>query len=222
MSDLITQPKLNGVTIEIVAEAVQMKNDALLCSKDVTSVEDGFEATVAASAQSKLRDLIKAIEESRKLAKAPILAMGGGIDGIAKGFIEEVKSEEARIAKMLGAFQLVEREKKQAAEREAKIAEQKVLVEDAEKAIADGNATANVSEDALEKINRLRNEAANKHDAVKGVKVRTTKHYEVVDESLLLEARPDLFSPDASKIKRAIKTTNNIPGLTVWEEHKSY
>lgn len=221
MSELITQPKINGVTIEIVAEAEQMKIEALMSSKGIATVDDGFEATIAAEAQSALRHLIKGIEESRKDAKAPVLEIGRQIDSVAKDYIEEIKAEESRVAKLLGAFQIVERDKKLAAERQARIQEQKVMAGAAQQLDADIDYTE-LMDDAQAQIATLRKEAAAKHDAVAGVKVRTTTKFEIVDEAETLKARPDLFSLNESKIRAALKTTKTIPGIKVWEETKSY
>ena len=221
MNELITQPMINGVIIEIIAEAEQMKIEALMSSKGIDTVDDGFEATIAAEAQSALRHLIKGIEESRKLAKAPVLEVGRQIDSVAKDYIEEVKAEESRIARLLGAFQIVERDKKIAAERQARIQEQKVMAEAAQQLDADSDNT-DLLDDAQAQIAILRQEAAAKHDAVAGVKVRTTTKFEIVDEAETLKARPDLFSLNDSKIRAALKTTKTIPGIKVWEETKSY
>ena len=221
MSELITQPKINGVTIEIVAEAEQMKIEALMSSKGISTVDDGFEATIAAEAQSALRHLIKGIEESRKDAKAPVLEIGRQIDGVAKDYIEDVKAEESRIAQLLGAFQIVERDKKIAAERQARIQEQKVMAGAAQQLDADIDYTE-LMDVAQAQIATLRKEAAAKHEAVAGVKVRTTTKFEIVDEAETLKARPDLFSLNESKIRAALKTTKTIPGIKVWEETKSY
>ena len=221
MSELITLPKINGVTIEIIAEAEQMKIQALMSSKGIETVDDGFEATIAAEAQSALRGLIKGIEESRKLAKTPVLEVGRQIDSVAKDYIEDVKAEESRIAKLLGAFQIVERDKKLAAERQARIQEQKVMAEAAQQLDADSDNT-DLLDDAQAQIAILRQEAAAKHDAVAGVKVRTTTKFEIVDEAQTLKARPDLFSLNESKIRAALKITKTIPGIKVWEETKSY
>lgn len=221
MSELITKPKINGVIIEIVAEAEQMKIQALMSSKGIETVDDGFEATIAAEAQSALRHLVKGIEESRKLAKAPVLEVGRQIDSVAKDYIEEVKAEEERIAKLLGAFQIVERDKKIAAERQARIQEQKVMAEAAQQLDADSDNT-DLLDDAQAQIAILRKEAAAKHDAVAGVKVRTTTKFEIVDEAETLKARPDLFSLNESKIRAALKITKTIPGIKVWDETKSY
>ena len=221
MSELITQPKINGVTIEIVAEAEQMKIEALMSSKGIATVDDGFEATIAAEAQSALRHLIKGIEESRKDAKAPVLEIGRQIDGVAKDYIEDVKAEESRIAQLLGAFQIVERDKKIAAERQARIQEQQVMAEAAQLLYADSDNT-DLLDDAQAHIATLRKEAASKHDAVAGVKVRKTIKFEVESEAKLMAARPDLFSPNESKIRAALKLTITIPGIKAWEEIKAY
>jgi len=221
MSELITQPKINGVIIEIIAEAEQMKIQALMSSKGIETVDDVFEATIAAEAQSALRGLIKGIEESRKLAKAPVLEVGRQIDSVAKDYIEDVKAEESRIARLLGAFQIVERDKKIAAERQARIQEQKVMAE-AAKQLDVGSDNTDLLDDAQAQIATLRKEAAAKHDAVAGVKVRTTTKFEIVDEAETLKARPDLFSLNESKIRSALKITKTIPGIKVWEETKSY
>ena len=221
MSDLITHPKINGVNIEIIAEAEQMKIEALMSSKGIQTVDDGFEATIAAEAQSALRHLIKGIEESRKDAKAPVLEIGRQIDGVAKDYIEDVKAEESRIAKLLGAFQIVERDKKIAAERQARIQEQQVMAEAAQLLYADSDNT-DLLDDAQAHIATLRKEAASKHDAVAGVKVRKTIKFEVESEAKLMAARPDLFSPNESKIRAALKLTITIPGIKAWEEIKAY
>jgi len=221
MSELITHPKINGVTIEIIAEAEQMKIEALMSSKGIQTVDDGFEATIAAEAQSALRHLIKGIEESRKDAKAPVLEIGRQIDGVAKDYIEDVKAEESRIAQLLGAFQIVERDKKIAAERQARIQEQKVMAGAAQQLDADSDYTE-LMDDAQAQIATLRKEAASKHDAVAGVKVRKTIKFEVESEAKLMAARPDLFSPNESKIRAALKLTITIPGIKAWEEIKAY
>ena len=221
MSDLVTHPKINGVTIEIIAEAEQMKIEALMSSKGIQTVDDGFEATIAAEAQSALRHLIKGIEESRKDAKAPVLEIGRQIDGVAKDYIDDVKAEESRIAQLLGAFQIVERDKKIAAERQARIQEQQVMAEAAQLLYADSDNT-DLLDDAQAHIATLRKEAASKHDAVAGVKVRKTIKFEVESEAKLMAARPDLFSPNESKIRAALKLTITIPGIKAWEEIKAY
>lgn len=222
MNDLITQPKIDAVTIEIIDDAKKMKQVALETAKPIVSINDGFEAEIASRTQYHLRAIIKGIEESRKMAKAPALQIGKRIDCIAKDFIDEVKDEELRIAKLLGSFQKVERAKKDDADRIAKIEEQKILVKAAQDALADGEVTEELTQSAQHKIIALRQEASAKHEAVAGVKVRTTTKFEIVDEAQTLKARPDLFSLDNKKVRAALKITKIIPGIKVWDESKSY
>tara|TARA_R110000782_G_scaffold197992_1_gene287061 strand:- start:538 stop:1203 length:666 start_codon:yes stop_codon:yes gene_type:complete len=221
VNQLITQPKVGDLVIQIATEAEEIKVEALITAKDVTSVDDGFEAQIAAQAQSTLRELIKSMEESRKLAKSPILEVGRNIDAISRDYIDDVKAEESRIAILLGAFQKVEREKKLLAERECKIEEDQLVERAIEEALETGD-PFKIDETAQAKITRLRQEASAKHDAVKGVKVRTSIKFEIEDEVVLKFHHPELFSPNESKIRAALKHTKTIPGIRVWEETKSY
>jgi len=161
------------------------------------------------------------MEESRKLAKSPILEVGRNIDAISRDYIDDVKAEESRIAILLGAFQKVEREKKLLAERECKIEEDQLVERAIEEALETGD-PFKIDETAQAKITRLRKEASAKHDAVKGVKVRTSIKFEIEDEVVLKFHHPELFSPNESKIRAALKHTKTIPGIRVWEETKSY
>ena len=222
MSDLIKQLKFDKVDVQIVAEASLVKEEALLASKTIETVDDVFEASYAHKALKTLKNLITQIETSRKSVKAPILDVGRNIDNLAKDYIHDVKLEEQRISKLLGAYQRIERDKKVAAQREAMIEENKIMVEQAQKAAESGDLAQPIDDNALAKINQLREQVAEKHDAVAGVKVRTTTKFEIVDEAELLAARPDLFSPDQSKIRHALKLTKTIPGVKTWEETKAY
>ena len=131
-------------------------------------------------------------------------------------------TEEERIAKLLGAYQRIERDKKVAAQREAMAAENAIMIEQAQKAADSGDVMQPIEQTALAKIAELRNQVAHKHDAVAGVKVKTTTKFEVLDAAVLLQARPDLFTPDDRKIRAALKHTKTIPGINVWEETKAY
>jgi len=222
MSNLILKPKVGEMEISIIPEAYDVKTSLLNNSKTMLTVTDGFEATMVAASQRSLRHLISEIEESRKAAKAPILKFGKTIDAIAKEFIAEVKEEETRIAKILGAFQIVERDKKIAADKITRIEECKILSEAAQAAFNNSDSIAKIDEDAQTKILRLRQEAESKHDAVKGLKVRKAIKFKIESEAELMAARPDLFKADDSKIREALKHTITIPGIKVWEEIKAY
>ena len=222
MSNLISKPVTDNTEIVIANEAYNLRKNALLDAGNVAAVDDVFEANNAATAQKALKDILAKIESSRKDVKAPILQIGRKIDAIAKEFIADVVTEESRIAKLLGAYQRIERDKKVAAQREAIAAENAIMVEQALKAADSGDVMQPIEQTALDKIAKLRNQVADKHNAVTGVKVKTTTKFEVIDEAQLLEARPDLFTPDDKKIRAALKQTKIIPGINVWEETKAY
>ena len=213
---------MDNAEVVIANEAYDLRNHALLDASNVVAVDDVFEANTAATAQAALKHILTEIESSRKDVKAPILKIGRKIDAIAKEFIADVVTEEARIAKLLGAYQRIERDKKLAAQREAMAAENAIMIEQAQKAADSGDVTQPIEQTALDKIAELRKQVANKHNAVEGVKVKTTTKFEVIDAAQLLKARPDLFTPDDKKIRAALKLTKTIPGINVWEETKAY
>lgn len=231
---MIETQRINQITVHIEPMAELKKADALNSARLVESVTDSFEAETAGDALKMLSDIKKGIEAARKDAKAPVLAIGRKIDDIAKEFVEEVEVQHRRIGLLLGEWQKAEREKQRKAEAEARRLEyeayQKAQAEQA-KRIAEENSgrTGSLTED-LEKIDKqaaaqvaqIRAEAVTKSDAVAGVKVRTTTHFEIIDEQALFAARPDLFSPDEKKIRAALKITKSINGLKVWDETKAY
>ena len=235
MSDnYITEPDIYDCEIEIIAEAFALRDSALRASGGIDTVENLFEANQAKNALDALADLIKGIEASRTQAKKPALELGRKIDGIAKDFIEQAASEKTRLQKILGAYQRIEADKKREAEREARRKEQAILdaaQAEQQKRMAEESKgrtgtmladTETIAEKADKQIAEVRQEAANKHDAVKGLRVRKSVKFEIKDAAALLAARPDLFSPDESKIRAAIKLTQSIPGLEIWEESTAY
>lgn len=234
MSSYITEPDIVDCDIAIIAEAFAIRDAAMSKALTIKSVESLFDANRAYKAMDALGELIKGVESSRVAAKAPALEIGRRIDGIAKDFVDDCKAEHARIKRVLGEYQVIEAEKKREAEREARRKEQAIL----DKAAAEQRAriaeetsgrtgtmledVAALAETTDKQIAAVRSEAAQKHSAVAGVKVRKTLKFEVKDEAALLAARPDLFSVDDKKVRAAIKLTRNIPGLEIWEEATAY
>lgn len=234
MSEYILQPDIEDCQIEIVAEAFALRDAAMRKATTVTTVENLFEANVAAKAMSDLNELIKGVEASRTAAKAPALTIGRRIDEIAKDFISDCKSEHARIKRSLGEYQTIEAEKKREAEREARKAEQAILdraaAAERERIAAESKGrsgtmledVAAIVDTADKQIATVRAEASQKHNAVAGIRVRKSIKFEIVDEAALMAARPDLFTADDSKIRAALKLTKSISGLNVWEESTAY
>ena len=231
---MITKIEIDETQIEVIPEAYLARDSAIHKAELVTTVEDAFEAQSASTAMHALNEIVKGMEASRKEAKAPALQAGRAIDAIAKDFLSSAQSELTRVKRLLGEYQRVEAEKKRKAEAEARRKEQaeRAAFEQAERErIQKENAgrTGTLSQDldkAAEKFDKsvakIKQDVAQSHSAVAGVKVRTTVKFKIIDESALMQARPELFTPDDKKIRAALKLTKQIPGLEVWEESNAY
>ena len=231
---MITKIEIDETKIEIIQEAYLDRDAAIHKAELVTTVEDAFEAQSASTAMHALNEIVKGMEASRKEAKAPALQAGRAIDAIAKDFLSSAQSELTRVKRLLGEYQRVEAEKKRKAEAEARRKEQaeRAAFEQAERErIQKENAgrTGTLNKDldkAAEKFDKsvakIKQDVAQSHSAVAGVKVRTTVKFKIIDESALMQARPELFTPDDKKIRAALKLTKQIPGLEIWEESNAY
>ena len=231
---MITKIEIDETQIEVIPEAYLARDSAIHKAELVTTVEDAFEAQSASSAMHALNEIVKGMEASRKDAKAPALQAGRAIDAIAKDFLASAQTELTRVKRLLGEYQRVEAEKKRKAEAEARRKEQaeRAAFEQAERErIQKENAgrTETLNQDldkAAEKFDKsvakIKQDVAQSHAAVAGVKVRTTVKFRVIDEAALMQARPELFTPDDKKIRAALKLTKQIPGLEVWEESNAY
>ena len=227
MPALFLAPDVYDSDISIMAEAVELQTAAIGEAEAVTGITDSFEAQCAGDALASLKDLEKRITESHKDAKAPYLAMTRKLDEIKRDYLSPLDGHKARIGKLLGSYQAAEREKQRKAEAEARRKEREILDREREaqmQAMVDGDeaALAKSDETIKQEVGKVKAEAAASHSVVSGVRVRKTVKFEIVDEPELLKSRPDLFSPDDKKIRAAIKLTQSIPGLNVWEETTAY
>lgn len=227
MSNLITLPDIYETEIEIIAEAFELKANAIRESEQITSVEDGFEASQAADVMATLKQLEKGITDAHKEAKAPVLRIARHIDGLKRDYLSDIESERLRLSRMLGTYQAAEREKQRKAEEESRRKEREAI--EAEKQnqldamVSNDEQALKASDEAIERVRReSAAEIASQHSAVKGVRVRTSIKFEIEDVTTLQKHRPDLFSPDESKIRAALKITQSISGLKVWEEKTAY
>lgn len=231
---MITKLEIDETQIEIIPEAYLARDTAIHKAELITTVEDAFEAQSASTAMHALNEIVKGMEVSRKDAKAPALQAGRAIDAIAKDFIASAQTELTRVKRLLGEYQRVEAEKKRKAEAKARRKEQaekeallRARLERIEKENAGRTCTLNedlnkVDEKFDKSVAKIKQDAAQSHAAVAGVKVRTTVKFRVIDEAALMQARPELFTPDDKKIRAALKLTKQIPGLEVWEESNAY
>lgn len=86
-------------------------------AKLITRVHNAFMQTRATEAAVKIRTFLKRVEESRKAAKAPVLAKQGAIDDAAASLALPLKADVDRLDTLLTGFVIAER--KRHAEEEA-------------------------------------------------------------------------------------------------------
>lgn len=226
-TQLILAPDVYDSQIEIVAEAMELQAAAIRTAEGITEISDAFDANCAGDALEELKQLEKRITDSHKEVKAPYLAMTRKLDEIKRDYLGPIADQRSRIGKLLGSFQAAERDKQRKAEAEARRKEREILDREREKqmeAMTSGDEAALAKSDEAIKteVGKVRAEASQAHEAVKGVRVRKSIKFEIEDEAELLKQRPDLFSPDDKKIRAALKITQSIPGLKVWEETTAY
>jgi len=215
---LIHVGDLGETEIALLPEAIELRDKLLSQAAEVTAVADAFDADCAADVLKAITVATKAIETTRKEVKAPVLDLGKRIDGVAKEFSGRLDEEKSRISKLLGAYEAMERKKREEAER---IARNEAIAK-----IKEAESTGD--ESRIEKANtesaQIMSAAAEVAHRPEGTAVRETWEFEVTDIDALYKAAPYLcrIEPDGPAIRAAIKKNQNIPGLRVWKEAKSY
>lgn len=232
-TDLILAPGIDGQEADVVAEAIELQQNVLKEAEGIADVSDSFESSLVTDTIDKINQYIKQMTDSHKEVKAPFLAITRRFDEIKREYIEPLQAAKKRIGQLQAEFELSERKKRDEAEREARRQAKIVMAQADGKALdmlsdqsADNSTLVEdldaIQNEAKEQLAKIEQEAQSMHSAQKGVRIRTTIKYEIEDETALFAARPDLFSPNESKIKSAIKQTKQIPGLKIWEESVSY
>jgi hypothetical protein len=105
-----------SLSASVSPDAVALKEQALAEGAMIFRVSNPDENAAAVSAQAACRKVLKLVEECRVAVKQPILDYGRAIDATAKAFVEELRLEEARIAKHIGDYKTAEAAKIRAAE----------------------------------------------------------------------------------------------------------
>lgn len=202
-------------------DAIALRDDLLSQAAEITSVGDALDADLAAGVLRSISGATKDVENARKAVKAPVLDLGKRIDGVAKEFAGQLEVEQKRISRLLGDYEAAERRKQQEAERRARQEEAERLMA-AEQAAKEGDETA--IEDAAKDIAEIRSQVTTAAHRPEGTAVRETWCFEVEDIQALYKAAPYLckIEPDSTAIRAAIKKDQNIPGLRIWKEAKSY
>ncbi|MDB6080481.1 MAG: hypothetical protein JWO82_4228 [Akkermansiaceae bacterium] len=128
----------DGYALTITPEAEKMKAILLKCAEGIQIVDNDDGATWASDEVKNLARMRNLVEKSRKLAKEPVLRIGGDIDARAKEFVADIEKHEMRLKGLLGDYATRVEEKRKAA-----IAEERRLAAEAEAArIAEEKAAA--------------------------------------------------------------------------------
>ena len=120
-----------SVSIQIVPAAFTMRQDVLDDSATIIAVTTPGNQKAAIDAARAIASLIKAVETSRKEAKAPVLDLGQRIDATAKEFIKDVLAEEARLKRLLTDYEIEQRRLAMEAERKRQEEERRRQAEEA-------------------------------------------------------------------------------------------
>ena len=237
---LITTGDTTTIAIDITAEAAALRDRLLEASAGITTVTDSLDYGIAVDLAKELKTTLRAIEDARKTAKEPLIILAKRIQDTAAEFSKPLAEQHHRIGQLILSYEDAERRRREEAERKAREETYRIARETAAKAEAAAaqaaaqaaaagenphtaaTAAANAIQDAAAKqAAEVQQQLANT-TTPKATGVRRTKtlHFEITDEPALRAARPDLYSPDDTKIRAAIKITRDIPGLKIWEETK--
>lgn len=117
MTDMLQVARLAEVQVAIQPEAIEQRDDLLQIAAQVREITDDASQSAAVSVMRSLKGMIKAVEDSRKAVKAPVLDIGRTIDGIAAEFVGLVEKESTRLNGLLSDYQAKARKAAEEAER---------------------------------------------------------------------------------------------------------
>mgnify|MGYP001550067541 CR=1 FL=1 len=235
IDSLLITPAVSAPIVSVADTARVKRDELLLDAGTVTTVTDRLDADCAVSVLRSLTDFLKEIESQREAVKAPVLKIGREIDALAKELVAEIKTQEARIARLCGAFEAEERRKAEDARRAAEAEAARIAFEAAaatRKAIAAAptqeaahRATDAIAGTALTKIAEVRQTAiAAAPPKVAESQLRSTPKFEVTDMAAFYAAKPDLvkLEPHNAAITAILRANPNIiiPGLRHWVDEK--
>jgi chromosome segregation ATPase len=115
-----------ALKVEFTESAVALKNQALEMAGLIARVTDASEQANAVEAQQAIAQTLSQVEKARKACKDPVLNFGRAIDDAAKDFVEEVKEEQLRLARLVGDFQQLQQAKAAAAEKARRLEEERI------------------------------------------------------------------------------------------------
>lgn len=236
MQETITVTGLTGVTTSTTDEVRQQRDELLLAARYLGAVTNDDEAKQAADTMIDLKALAKLVEAGRSDAKAPVIALGKAIDGLASELTDEVNAEARRLGLIIGTYQTEQRRLHEARVRAAWQAEQDILLAAraaayaAEQAAAAAEAAGKpapvvtvevVETKAFEAVAVVRAAVA-VAPTLAGTATRRVLQFEVTDAAAAYAAQPAMFTltPNITAIKAILKSQPNliVPGLMHWVE----
>lgn len=204
------------LTVYFTQTAYKLRELALEASALIGRVTNVGEQAEAVSAQKTINELVSTVEKARKLCKEPVLEYGRAIDDACKKFVEELKPEQLRVAKMVGDFQQLE----QAKERAAQQARNEELAKiERERAAAIAQAKSHEAVDAIQQhFDREAQLMPSPQMAprVEGQVVKNDWDIQVTNIWDLARAHPSCvkMEPRLSEIKELLKAGVKVAGVT--------
>lgn len=122
---------LDMATITAADETRQHRDTLLALARKGTSIKDAAGAERATTILRDIKAFTRAIEDGRKVAKAPILELGKKVDTLAADLTADLEAEATRISRLVGTFQQ-EQERIAAEARQRAFEEQERIRKEAE------------------------------------------------------------------------------------------
>lgn len=212
------------LAIALSAEGIELRDAALAKSGLIGRVSNAEEQQRAVDAQKLLYEFRKAVEKSRVLVKAPVLAFAKTIDDIAKEAGKEVAEEEIRVSTLVADFQALELAKIRAKEAAEK-AELEAAERERQKALAEAKSHEEVDAiqaDFSHRQQEMQRPALPPPKAV-GQSVREVWDYEVTNINLLAEKHRGYVNiePRRADIIAALNQGFIFEGLRAFKTCKS-
>lgn len=205
-------------TIEITADAWELKKKALAAAKPIAKVETPLQQQGAVEALRLLKEIRSGMEATRKAVKAPVLQLGRKIDETAYNFMAEIEKQYGRLSGLINHYQRKEAQKK--AEAQDVIQSQENLAQElkAKAARIRGNMQVEVNNGKREAMRieaeRLEKEAFDLEmtteltvvpgvEKPKGLVVRNRINFQVLDAIVFCQAWPNYWKwhPETETLK---------------------
>lgn len=218
MSNLIVH-NLPPFSVTVSASAKALIEEAQASASAVTSVHSAETNETAVAAQMLCARVLKLVEDSRKLAKAPVIDAGRAIDAAARQAVALVEAEQLRLTQLIGDFQQSELARARSAQA-ALSEELSALERDREEQLAQAE-----SLDEREQIRADYSELARELQPPAPVKaegqtVSEVWCFEVENPMLLANSHPTLvrIEPKRREITEALKMGLKVHGVKAWKE----